>query len=84
MLVLCCLDQSRVTYNVSKLSYTKNRHYLVCTALSDGLREFFLKEINTLFHKGCIKLIKVTVKTFIMLQINKCCSFKLSIFICES
>ncbi len=48
-----------------------------------SVRIYFLKKLIILFSNGCITLIKVTVKTFIMLQkiyiLNKCCSFELSI-----
>ncbi len=40
--------------------------------------------MNTFIQQGCIKLIKVTVKTFIMLQkiyiSNKCLSFSLTFY----
>ncbi len=42
---------------------------------------FFLEEINTIIHQGCIKLIKIGSKAFdIVIKIsilNKCCSFGL-------
>ncbi len=42
---------------------------------------FNLKDMNTFIQQRCIQL-KVTVKTFLILQkiSNKCCSFELSIY----
>ncbi len=55
----------------------------VITNYTTVQKSVFFKEIILLFSKGALYWLKVTVKTFVMLQkisiSNKCCTFELSI-----